>query len=298
MKKEYTETVKLKTVKTYLQGIKHAHSIQELCVNQNTGKFDFLLRERICEIIDYAFKTKSACSSSYWPVVDYVKKNNKTIINEKHGETNCEIYGYALPVRIRTEDYIPEEKSQFFLDIVAKLNRNTIDNKQCAVEIYNTILDTLRKGISQSTDRELMEFAKTERYSDKPEVKTLANIITLSDNKYQDKLASYMSDLIYINFENDKLNTSWEENQAYVELVKLYNVYNVFHNYTPNMLEEAIAEYNSFGLDYNKFKNILNTGVSELESKLGLVLSDSQYNAWQQHGIGIRSHIWIHDCTI
>lgn len=293
------ETSKINAVKSYLDSISPRKSISELCENLDTDRFRPLFSDRMYNIIDHAFITKNSIETSYRPVINYITHNNKSIITEKHGETSFEVYGNTFPVRIRINGFIPpKDDSAYFLDILANTNRNTVDTKQCAIAVYDAVLEMFRKGISQKTDPKLMELAKYKRYSESHTEKTLANIITLCDNAYQDKLASYMSDIIYINFENDKIRTKWQDNMAYTELVKLYNVYNDFHQHSEEDFKDAIAEYKDFGLDHCNFSDILHTGVSELESKLGLVLADCQYNAWQRHGICIRAYIWIHHNTI
>lgn len=299
MNKVDIEIAKTNTVKTYLQGITHNHSIQELCDSQDTARFHMMFKERLYEIVNYAFKAKSKCSTAYWPVVDFIRNNNKLIISNKHADTNFTFYESTFPVHIKTSDYKSQnEESDYFLDVTAVVNRNTIDDTQCAVAIYEALVEMLRKGMSKTTDKSLLEFAKGKRFSENPVDKTLANIITLSNNSYQDKLASFLSDIIYINFENDNLKACWKDNIAYTELIKLYNIYNNFHKYTKEELNDHITEYEGFGLDYNKFCEILNTGISELESKLGIALSECQDNAWNNHGICIRAYIWIPDYTV
>lgn len=299
MNKIDIETAKTNAVKFYLRNITQWKSIQKLCENINTNRFRVMLSDRVCDIIEYVYQVKSKCSSAYWPVVDYIKHNNRYIIDNKHGETSFEIYGNTFPIRIRLGDFVQSEKdSSYFIDIVANTNKNTIDDKQCSILIYDTLIEMFRCGLSQNSNPELLEFAKNKRYSENNAEQTLSNIITLCNNSYQDKLASYLSDIIYINFENDRMHTKWQDNLAYTALVKLYNTYNDFRKYKTEDLKDAIAEYKNFGLDYDKFSNMLKTGVSELESKFGFVLADCQYNAWQQHRICIRSHMWIHNATI
>jgi len=166
-----------------------------------------------------------------------------------------------------------------------KLLKNAIDESDNVIGYENDFLCEITK--------------KNKKYVDKYNT-ILSKIIIFSEPSVQDEISMIFFRYIDKHLSNYDVNMSFNNNEAYLQLVDFYRLYVDFKNLVNNKnMQKAIEKYSKYNVDYEKIKTISEKGIHAFENKIANKIIECQNKAISNYEIGVTdTWLWLPVMTI